>query len=258
MAKNWKPPLPKEHGAWGILIGSFLVVPALEHQFTIAMGIFLIGLLCLYIFSQGVLVCLKRQLQLQDWLWLGCFGGGGMLLLGISLMLAQTLFPLWGLTLMIPFWLVQWALIRARMQRTIFAYLLGSIGLSVVAPLTLLLIEPHLTPHLIWVWLLAALFYSSAILFVQYLIINLKHQEELRQRYRLTLIIYHIILFGFLIGLVRGVERLQWGLILVYTPITAQVVWGLLRQPKVRSFKTVGWIQILHGVVFILLIWGLV
>ena len=192
-----KPPFPKEHGAWGILLGSFLSVVAMTKTFTVSLFLFLTAIVLFY-FSRNLFLQIWRdKSNLSNWIWFFIFVllGWGFLITSVFLANFWLIIPL--SLLMAIFLLIEILLIHAKKQRSFFAQLIGTIGLTSIAPLSFILLQKQVLLEAILIWIINILFFCSEILYVRYQIALMKKRvseySELN-KYRISVICYHFLL----------------------------------------------------------------
>lgn len=116
-----KPPFPKEHGAWGILLGSFFSVIAITEKYNLSLFLFLIAIMLFYFSRHIFLLIWRAKRGLSDWVWFLIF-----IVLGWGfLMTAAFLANFWLILpfsmVMAIFLLLEILFIRAKKQRSFLA-----------------------------------------------------------------------------------------------------------------------------------------
>ncbi|NIU01314.1 MAG: hypothetical protein GWN01_10430, partial [Nitrosopumilaceae archaeon] len=92
---DWPPPTPKEHGAWGILFGSFFSVIGITHIFLLSQLLLVVSISLFYFSRQPFLSIIKsRSRKNKKWVssqtrWFLIFSGLGWLFLFASVYLSQ-------------------------------------------------------------------------------------------------------------------------------------------------------------------------
>jgi len=251
-------PFPREHGAWGILYGAYFAALAISNQFSVSTLLFIFSITLFYMARQPMLNLFRKKDRPFNLKWFFIFSLSG----GIFLLLTAYVTHYWsiiGYTLiMAVFFLIELWLIRNRKQMTFGAQLTGTIGLTIVAPLTLILLQKQVSPIAILLWLISILFFTSGLLFVRYQIaLTTKNKRAItdKKRYRTAIILYHLLLFIFLIGL-PFVENISGRLILAFLPLLVHIGLSLSNRVVFSSLKTVGWLEILQTIIFVgLLFW---
>ena len=246
------PPFPKEHGAWGILIGAFLSVIAYTKAVSLSQICLLFSIVLFYIARASFLNILRGKNKHREGFWFFVFAGLGWLGMLLTAYLAQYWEILGWSLIMLPFLGAEVLLIKFRKQMSLLAQLIGTIGLSMIAPLTMLLYQQKVTFSAGFIWLIDALFFTSGILFVRYQIAIMKQTSDY-MRYQISIIIYHIGLLLFLFWL-HFTNEAYSGWLLVFTPMLLQTFYFLISKLQFRSLRTVGWLQIGHTLVFIILL----
>lgn len=252
---NWPPPIPKEHGAWGILIGSFLSVIAITHTLSISQLLFFTSVVLFYFSRHTFLIIIKTKKESIEKDWFIAFSIVGWLFLIGTLLLSKYYFiVLWSLIFPLFFITEIW-LLRQRKKATFFAQLLGTIGLTLIAPLSFLLYNKSLSIEAGYLWLINILFFTSGILFVRFQIAGMKKnfKQSGYGRYKAAMICYHfsLLLILFLIAIIFNYF---FGLLIVFIPILIQAIMSIMGKTKFKNLKKVGWLEIAQTIFFVILL----
>ncbi|NOX38479.1 MAG: YwiC-like family protein [Calditrichaeota bacterium] len=249
-------PLPREHGAWGILIGAFLSVPAYTKTIAISQITFLLAILLLFISREPLLQMIRGKYQRDLFLWFLRFAVAGAGFLALSAYLAGFPELIAYTALMSLFFVFEMVLVRQGKAMSFLAHLIGTIGLTTIAPLTLLIHTRSVQPTVWFIWFLNILFFVSGILFVRYEIAlksrSARNRQEAR-RYRMAMILYHLLLLVFFAVLIYA-DNLVTSTIFLFLPITLQGFWAVISQQAISNLKLVGWLQVGQTLFFVFLI----
>jgi hypothetical protein len=249
------PTWPKEHGAWGILLGSFFTASVWAGGFDLAAILLLLSFTSFYFFHPVFLLILYGKARSADWLWGGMFLALGW---GLLLIAGATYRPIVPLSLiMAVFLLLEALLIRHRRHRTLPAQLIGTVGLTVIAPLTVILSGRALVLAAGFVWLLVVLFFSSGILFARFQISKLAgsvRRTPAFRRGRAGLLIFHLLLAGALTACFFASGRQQLWPVAFIPTILISLAAVLDRFPDL-SIKQTGWLIMIQTGLFIGLLW---
>jgi len=250
MKTDW---IPKEHGAWGMIGGSFLSVVAVHGRVTPAMAIFLAGFLFLYFTRVPFLNVFRGKSTPRMYRFIAGFGLIGWLLIILAARFSHySIFPLWVLG-MVPFFLVELIFVRRRKPNHFIPQLVGTIGLSGIAALTDALWHGAMTVHALWLWLLNSIFFVAGITIVR---------QQIAARAPSTRVNGYLILLqvGVVVYIAVGVF---WGVSLEQTlpvswivllPVMAEVAVFSLNRLVVHQLKTLGWLQIAQTLIFVFLL----
>ncbi len=249
-------PIPREHGAWGILIGAFLSVPAYTKTLSLPQCLFLLAILLLFVSREPLLQVVRGRFRKDLFYWFLFFAVSGMGLLAFTAFLAK--FPaLVGYTgLMSLFFVIEMYLVRRGKAMSFVSHLMGTIGLTTIAPLTLLIHLQSPTTAVFFIWFLNILFFVSGILFVRYEIaLKSKSARGYRevQRYRVAMVLYHLLLLLFFAVLIYA-DNLLTSTIFLFLPITIQGLWAVTSRQAITNLKVVGWLQVGQTLFFVFLI----
>lgn len=246
------PSFPREHGAWGILLGAFFSVTAFTGSLTLSQFWLLLSFVTFYISRPSFLSIIRGRYTGNDVWWFVLLALLGWVFLFLSALFAHYPAIIPASLMLLPFLLLEILLIRKRKQTTFAAQLLGTLGLTTIAPLSLLLYQKDFSPLIGFAWLINILFFTSGILFVRYQIAALHKTSQLRQ-YKMGMIFFHLTLLLFLISL-GLVNREFTGLFYVFIPVFFQATVFLFSRITLKSLRLVGWMQIGQTLVFVLLL----
>jgi len=250
------PPIPREHGAWGILIGSFLSVIAITHTVLFSQLFFLLAIAAFYLARHSFLLVLKSGDIKSRAGWFITFTIIGWIFLAGAAISAQYFQIIIWSSLLLIFLLLEIWLIRHRKQASFSAQLAGTVGLTAIAPLSLMLYQKDFTSFFIFTWVINILFFTSGILFVRYQISAMKENASKRsdfKKYKAAMICYHFTLLILLFLSVLYFDKF-WGLFIAFVPILAQSFIAILVKLNFRNLRVVGWLEIAQTLCFIALL----
>ena len=219
--------LPREHGAWGILLIPFATAAGIAGVFNVAVALLLASVLCFYLARTPFL-------KGDYWWMIGLLAG--------SLVAALTVVFVWH-----RWWLVAFgagvAPVALRRNSRGFAMQLTAVaGLTLTAPVAWY----GATGSLGWpawrLWLLNTLYFAGRVLYVKMHIVATRHRNASRLRLGAPTLAYH--------GVLAGVAAFWWpfGLAFVLDVIHAFV--GVTRLTPVLRIKPLAWIEVAASVVF--------
>jgi len=251
-----KPPLPKEHGAWGILLGAFFSVVAITGKFNFNLVLFLIAIVLFY-FSRHIFLQIWRvKSSSSDWIWFFIF-----VVFGWGFLITLAILANYWLVVPISFFmalflLIEILLIRAKKQRSFPAQMIGTIGLTSIAPLSFMLLQKKILWEAGFIWMINILFFCSGILYVRYQIALMKknttENAELN-KYRISVICYHFLLLIILL-IVAVYNKFYPGLVLAFIPTILQATTAITNQFTIKTIKRLGWLEIAHTLVFVIIL----
>lgn len=250
-----KPPLPREHGAWGILFGAFLSAVAFTKTLLPAQALLLLSFIFFYLARHVFLGFRRATGDASARIWLVIFGASGLICLGLSARLQAFPQIIIFSAVLAAFFLAELLLIRRRKQMSFLAQFIGTVALTAIAPLTIILQQTRITGQAAFLWLLNIVFFSSGLLYVRYQILlkaNISKQRE-QHRYQRALIWYHasLLLFPICLSILSHNYR---ALVVVFLPSVFQGFYSVATRKQIESLKRVGWLQIGQTIAFVLLL----
>ena len=143
-----------------------------------------------------------------------------------------------------------------RRDRTAWGELINLVGLSLVTPAAAYVGTGALSPAALGLWLLAVVFFTASVFHVRYLVRRQRSSSgPLARRLRAgaASIAYHV--GGLALVAALGAGRMLPPLAAVaLLPMVAKALWAVLhRQPGPPSVRRLGFIELAHGVVFVVL-----
>lgn len=248
-------PLPREHGAWGILLIPFLTAVVVAGKFSPAVLLALAAVLAAFLARYPLELLLlparapstpPARAQLRPWAWAYTSVAAALGLLLVAGWRLYLLLPLGALALAF-FALHLWAG-RKRRAHAAPAELLGALGLTLSAPVAWVAATGGLDATGALVWLLNAVFFCSGVLYVRARIRRrqLQRRPEAAAFGRLTLGFHGGVVF-FVLALVYWREAS----LLVAVPFlvaAARAAWGAHRPPF--NLRRLGWTEVALSLFF--------
>jgi hypothetical protein len=250
------PPVPREHGAWGILCGAFLSVAARTGTLTPAMLLFLAGMASLYSSRHALLLGLGKRPGPRAAIWVAVFALIGLACLCGTAALVRFWFLLPSCLIFVPFLIAELLLFRAHRQQSILAQIIGTTGLTLMAPLTYIVQARGWVPDALRLWLVNAGFFLGLIVFVRFQIARMSARADnrrARNSYFGALLAYNAVLVVAL-SLVSALSRRYAPLCVVFLPSILQSLAALAGAPAVGTVRRLGWLQVAHTVLFVVLL----
>jgi len=254
--------MPAEHGAWGMLFVPFLCAAAVATSWNLPL------LLCAA--SALALFLLRGSMDAQDGGWKLLLEPGHLLLAvaaassGVALLTVYQRYQLIAVGAMgiILYGLQSWLVVKHLAQRTekrsLPAEAAGVALLSLTAPAAWISARGQMDATGVQVWLLNLAFFLGGVLYVKYRVRSVQaHREFTGGRDRLVfawpVIVYHLLLVMFLAAWI-WVEPRSVAVLLAFSPGILRACGLLLQLGKRFPIRRLGWTEIAHSVVFLILL----
>lgn len=245
--------MPREHGAWAILLLSFFLGLGMAGEVDKKALILLGSILAIHISRAPLLFWAKSPtFTLPQGTKLSFF-----LLASLGLGLALWLVLGYGLWHLLPLgvlgfllFLLHLYLARQRQERSLIGELAGMWALALTAPAAFYTVGGEGWQSSFLAWLLSILFFGSGIFYVRMKVgtyFNKTQSTEQKRRLATSFALVVVLLLSYL----RWVPSLS---LLAFAPITLQAVWGILKTDNELSFRKLGFTQVGHTVIFALLL----
>ena len=257
-----KPPMPREHGAWVMLLVPLLLGNMLALSWN-PRGLWVVfAALCVFLARQPItMLCKTRNFRnrekmrawWRDWLIIyfsGAFVAGSWLLLKHQLWwLSVFALPL-VLFLVLD---ILWVLRRESM--TVKAEVVGVLGLSLGAPISNYVVSGQLSLQSFVVGVLCALYFIGSIFYIK---LKVRKQpkaacpERLSERlvFGKENVLYHLGVFFFLV-LCFPMELSGW-VLAAFLPVTLKAIWGAISWQEKRTLNLMkfGILECFHAIAF--------
>lgn len=222
-----RPPAPREHGAWGILLVPFAVAVGVAGRWTLPVALLLVSVLCLYVARTS---WLQRR-----WRWMTA-------LVAASVAAGAPLVVVWKLWWLVAFGAVAAVLAAQPTSPSLWRQLLAVAGLTLTAPAAWYAATGALDYRL-WLW--NALYFAGGVFYVR------MHLDAARKRpgCRQANLIYHAGLAVLLLALAGG-GVVSWAVTWAFAPMLARAAAGSWRLSPVLRIKRLGWTEVAHSVLF--------
>jgi hypothetical protein len=219
------PPMPREHGAWGILLVPFATAVGVAGVWNLPVTLLLISILCFYLARTSWLK--------QNHRWtVGLLAG--------SAACAVPLFVVWKLWWLAAFGAVAAPVAFRKTTHSVAMQLLAVAGLTLTAPAAWYAATGTLEYRL---WLLNALYFAGGVLYVK---MHVATAAARKPAGRLPVVIYH--------GALAAAAALWWPVGLAFLPAVVRAFVGAARvSPRLR-IKRLGWTEVAHSLVFAALV----
>ncbi len=259
------PLVPREHGAWAMLLIPLVVSLAAAGRWGLEGPLFLGTCLAIYTARQPINMLVRSLQEPGDeakgrpLFWLGVYAV-------LALAFGLPLLFYYGRWLLLPwaaifmaFTAAHFYLRQRRQDRTIPGELVTIAGLALTAP-GAYYVARGLEPTAAYLWVLTTLYSSASIFYVR---MKMKHRSLRRPAKdvmeRLSLGRNSIIYQGVLV-LVLALA-VAWGQVppfvpIAFAPLLAKVTYAVLAGDHLVNIKKVGWIEVAHSVAFTFLLIG--
>jgi hypothetical protein len=256
-----KPPLPKEHGSWAMLITPLLLGLVIAPAWHGRALILVVAALGFFLLRQPLALWVKtRKRATTDkvylWRWIAIYSGLTVLS-GAWLVLAQ---GLWWLVAMgflgMVLLLCHLWLVSRRQEMSLVGELMGVAGLALGAPMAYYAASGHLDRGAAILWLINFLYFGGTVFYIK---LKVRQQPRLPTPERVSerlvkakaCLAYQTAALTLMIALVT----LQWAPLLTplaFVPVTIKMVYGAWRWQDKRTLSLVrlGVSEIFHAIAF--------
>jgi hypothetical protein len=259
-----RPVIPKEHGAWAVLYGSFLVGMGVAGHVTLPLALLLGGVTFLVLMN-GPLTALLRAAGSQKssapprhaFGWLAVYGAGACASLVPLLAVYRMIFLVpFGMTAAL-FFLLRLFLVRRGDDRSLPGELIGTVGLTLIGPTAHAVGVGEVQPAGAVLWMLLVLFFASGVFYVR---MRIRVMLALRRGTPVTpnparrwCVLYHLLLLLLVPALAAG-QVIPWPVLLAFAPALWRAAAGLRRRETALKLRRLGWSEVALTAVFILLL----
>lgn len=246
--------IPREHGAWGILIFSMALGIGVSGQPELRVLLFSVAALALFLARRPLTLLAKGGVSRRLVLWEAIY-------LVVGAFASTPLFLVYRLWLLLAFgvgfavYLAAYVLVAVgRKQRTARVEMLGISGLALAAPAAFYVSEGVWQTSSLYLWLLSFLYHAGSIFYVK---LRVKHRSlpgldmPLRRKWESgrDLQVYVAVLVVTLVGLgLTGQAPVL--AIAAYLPLIGKSLWSVFLPTKVGSVRRLGWTEVVHGLVY--------
>jgi 4-hydroxybenzoate polyprenyltransferase len=231
--------MPREHGAWGILLIPFATAVGVSGVVDARMALLLTSVLCFYIARTSFL---KHH---SKWTFL--------LLAGSALCTAPLLI-VWRLWWLAAFGAVAAALAFRRTERSVSMQLIAVAGLTLTAPAAWYAATGNLDWHAWLLWGLNFLYFAGGVFYVKMHVAAAMRRKPIdRTSERLALgaatLGYYVGMSAALVVL-TATHWISWAALLAYAPVVIRAVAGVYRLSPTLRIKRLGWTEVAYSLVF--------
>jgi hypothetical protein len=219
-----KPPMPREHGAWGILLIPFATAVGVAGVWNLPVALLLVSVLCFYIARTSYLK--------QNYRWTA-------ILLSGSVASTAPLLLVWKLWWLAVFGAIAAPLAFRKTQRSVAMQLLAVAGLTLTAPAAWYAATGKLDYRL---WLLNALYFSGGVFYVKMHTAAAMARRANKLQHGAATMIYY--------GALAIVAALWWPVGLAFVPVILRAFVGVARLTPALRIKRLGWTEVCYSILF--------
>ena len=264
LAGMGRPTVPKEHGAWAVLYGSFLAGVGVAGRVTLPVLLLLVGVTAAT-FANGSLAILARsnagevpeERRRHALVWFVLYGA----------VTAAAFLPLvvaFRMAFLLPFgmgaafFLVLRAfLVRERDDRTLIGELVGVAGLTMVGAVAHAVGVEEVQPIGAVLWLLLFLFFAGGIFYVRMRVHGMVAQRKgvtaAPNPAQWPCVLYHALLIVVVPTLFLA-HVIPWPVLLAFAPAVWRAAAGLNRDDARLDLRRLGWSEVAVATAFVLLL----
>jgi YwiC-like protein len=219
--------LPREHGAWGILLIPFATAVGIAGVFNAPVALLLASVLCFYLARTSFLK--------GDYRWMAG-------LLVVSLFAAMPVVFIWHRWWLVVFGVGVAPVALRRTDRGIAMQLAAVAGLTLTAPVAWYVASGSLGWPAWRLWLLNTLYFAGRVLYVKMHITAAIQRGASRLRLGMPTLAYH--------GALAVVAVCWWPIGLAFVPAMIHAFIGAARLSPVLQIKRLAWTEVVASVVF--------
>jgi hypothetical protein len=222
-----RPPMPREHGAWGILLIPFATAVGVAGVWNLPVTLLLAGILFFYIARTSFLK--------QNFRWTA-------ILLAGSATCTLPLLIVWKLWWLAAFGAVVVPLAFRKTERSVTMQLLAVAGLTLTAPAAWYAATGMLDLPALQLWLLNVLYFAGGVFYVKMHVAAAIARRADKLRHGAATMIYY--------GVLAVVAAFWWPVGLAFAPVIIRAFVGVARlSPRLR-IKRLGWTEVAYSLVF--------
>jgi hypothetical protein len=258
------PIVPKEHGAWAVLYGSFLAGVGVAGRAALPVVFLLVGITAAT-FANGSLTILARspagpahvERRRQALTWSLLYG----------VVAAAALVPLvtaFRMTFLLPFGfaavfflMARVFLIGKREDRSLIGELVGTAGLTMVGTIAHVVGTGEVSPVGTVLWLLLFLFFASGVFYVRMRVHGMAMERKgaaaASNPARWPCLLYHALLIVVVPALILA-RVVPWPVLLAFAPAFWRAAVGLRREEVRLNIRRLGWSEVAVATTFVLLL----
>ena len=258
-AMKVRVPLPREHGAWAVLLIPLFVAMGVAGQWGVRSSLLLGAVLSLYLARYPLVLWARSRFEmfpekglsiLSVWLAIG-LGLGAVLTFNYRLYLLVPFAVVGAL-----FLLVHLMLVRYRNERTIVGEFLGIGALTLTAPAAFYAVTGSVAARAFLLWFVNVAYFGASVFYVKMRVADRSRTEKPEGRlFAGSLLLYQAVVL-ICIGLLSYFDLLPPLIFVAFLPMALHTVVDAARREKQLDIKRLGFTLVAHSVVFALLAVG--
>jgi hypothetical protein len=241
--RSSKPAMPREHGAWGILLIPFATAVGMTGAVAVRVALLLASVLCFYI--------ARTSFTKGDAKWT-------LLLLAGSGFCIAPLLIVWRLWWLAAFGIAAAPLAFRRTERGIAMQLVAVAGLTSTAPAAWYAAAGKLDQQAWLLWGLNFLYFAGGVFYVKmHVAAAIQHKPICRASERFALgaaTLSYIAGMSATLVVLATAHWISWAVLLAYAPVVIRAVVGVWRLSPMLRIKRLGWTEVAHSLVFAVLL----
>ena len=219
-----RPPMPREHGAWGILLIPFATAVGVAGVWNLPLALLLVTVVCFYVARTSFLK--------QNFRWTAVLLAGS----------ATCMLPLllvWKLWWLVGFGILAAPLAFRKTERSVAMQLLAVCGLTLTAPAAWYVATGRLDWRL---WLLNVLYFAGGVFYVKMHIAAAIQRGGNKLRLGAATLGYYTA--------VAVVAAFWWPVGLAFVPVIVRAFVGVLKLSPTLRIKRLGWTEVVYSLIF--------
>lgn len=250
--------LPREHGAWAMLYVPFAVGLLVAGKLSLAVLPLFLSVTIVFIARESLVAWWRTRSRRQPDGWALKLS---IIYAAVAGILSLPLIAVWHLYWLIPACIAAALLLGVnahqaaqRSDRSVVGETLAILGLTLTAPAAHYVATGALESTALWLWVLSSAYFASSVFYVKLRIntINRRKEDERRRAWR-KCAGYHAFLFVALAALALG-GSLSLFALAAFGPVLIRSSWYLVRPVRQINLRSVGWLEIVYSVVFLVFI----
>ena len=238
--------MPREHGAWGILLTPFATAVGIAGTWNLQVALLLVSVMCFYVARTSFLK--------QDTTWT-------LVLLTSGAVCLAPLLVVWRLWSLVALGAAAAPLAYRKTGRRVASQLIAVAGLTLTAPAAWYAATGNLDRHAWLLWGLNFLYFAGGVFYVKMHVaaaIRPKLFETAAEtiKWGTTILAFYGGLVVSVVGLAMA-HLIPWLATLAFVPVVVRAAIGVARLSSQLHIKRLGWTEVAHSIVFaVLLILG--
>lgn len=226
--------MPREHGAWGILLIPFATAVGVSGVFDLKVALLLASVLCFYLARTSYL---KGSVKWTT------------ILLAGSVAFVVPLVTVWHLWWLAMFGAIAAPLAFRKTERSVTMQLLAVCGLTMTAPAAWYTATGHFDTPALLLWFLNALYFAGGVFYVKMHVAAAIRRGDSRIRLGIPVLVYYTALLFVLLALTSSGVISFW-VSLAYAPVVLRAFVGVGRLGPTLRIKRLGWTEVAYSLVY--------